>query len=96
MRPVVSGTLAYVRFDRHSDSIPHTHVRQPLTLLADATTVRLVVGADEVARHTRSDDTGATIEDAAHLDGLLRATHQAHASSTRDRLRLAVPITTTL
>ncbi len=96
MRPVVSGTLAYVRFDRHSDSIPHPHVRQPLTLLADATTVRLVVGADEVARQTRSDDTGATIEDAAHLDGLLRATHQAHASSTRDRLRLAVPITTTL
>ena len=29
-------------------------------------------------------------------DGLLRATHQANASSTRDRLRLAVPITTTL
>ncbi len=96
MRPVASGKLAYVRFDRNSYSIPHTHVRQPLTLLANATTVRLVVGADEVARHTRSYDTGATIEDAAHLDGLLRATHQANASSTRDRLRLAVPITTTL
>ncbi len=96
MRPVVSGKLAYVRFDRHSDSIPHTHVRRPLTLLANATTVRLVVGADEVARHGRSDDTGVTIEDATHLDGLLKATHQANASSTRDRLRLAVPITTTI
>lgn len=96
MRPVVSGKLAYVRFDRNSYSIPHTHVRRPLTLLANATTVRLVAGADEVARHGRSYDTGVTIEDATHLDGLLKATHQANASSTRDRLRLAVPITTTL
>ena len=97
MRPVVSGKLAYVRFDRNSYSIPHTHVRQPLTLLANATTVRLVVGVDEIARHARSYDTGITIEDPAHLEGLLTATHhQANASSTRDRLRLAVPITATL
>ena len=96
MRPVVSGKLAYIRFDRNSYSIPHTHVRQPLTLLANALTVRLVVGPDEVARHARSYDTGATIEDPTHLDGLLAATHQTNASSTRDRLRLAVPSTATL
>ena len=96
MRPVVSGKLAYIRFDRNRYSIPHTHVGQPLTLLANATTVRLVVGADEVVRHGRSYDTGATIEDPTHLDGLLAATRQANASSTRDRLRLAVPNTTTL
>ena len=96
MRAAVSGKLAYIRFDRNSYSIPHPHVRQPLTLLANATTVRLVAGADVVAEHARSYDTGATIEDATHLDGLLTATHQANASSTRDRLRLAVPITTTL
>ena len=96
MRPVVSGKLAYVRFDRNSYSIPHTHVRRPLTLLASATTVRIVAGADEIARHGRSYDTGQTIEDATHVAGLLTATHQANASSTRDRLRLAVPITATL
>ena len=96
MRPVVSGKLAYIRFDRNHYSIPHTHVRRPLTLLANATTVRLVAGADEVARHERSYDTGATVEDPTHLDGLLAATHQANASSTRDRLRLAVPSTATL
>jgi transposase len=97
LRPVVSGKLAYVRFDRNSYSIPHTHVRQPLTLLANATTVRLVVGVDEIARHARSYDTGVTIDDPAHLEGLLTATHhQANASSTRDRLRLAVPITAIL
>ena len=49
MRPVVSGKLAYVRFDRNSYSIPHTHIRRPLTLLASATTVRIVEGADAIA-----------------------------------------------
>jgi transposase len=96
MRPVVSGKLAYVTFDRNQYSIPHTHVRRPLTLLASATAVRIVAGLDEIARHVRSYDSGQTIEDATHLAGLLAATHQANASSTRDRLRLAVPITTTL
>ena len=38
MRTVVSGKTPYVRFDRNSYSIPHTHVRRPLTLLASATT----------------------------------------------------------
>ena len=96
LRPVVSGKLASIRFDRNSYSIPHTHVRQPLTLLANATTVRLVAGADVIAQHARSYDTGTTIEDPTHLEGLLVATQQANASSTRDRLRLAVPITATL
>jgi transposase len=91
MRPVVSGKTPYVRFDRNSYSIPHTHVRRPLTLLASATTVRLVAGADEIARHPRSYDTGQTIEDLAHLEGLLDATRQANPSTGRDRLRLAVP-----
>ena len=36
------------------------------------------------------------MEDPAHLEGLLAATRQANASSTRDRLRLAVPITAPL
>jgi transposase len=96
MRPVVSGTLAYVRFDRNSYSIPHTHVRRPLTLLASATTVRIVDGTEELARHARSYDTGQTIEDLAHLEGLVAATRQANVHTGRDRLRLAVPATVTL
>jgi transposase len=96
MRPVVSGKLAYVRFDRNSYSIPHTHVRRPLTLLASATTVRIVEGTEEIARHARSYDSGVTIEDPTHLEGLRTATQQTNASSTRDRLRLAVPLTVTL
>ncbi len=96
MRTVESGKTPYVRFDRNSYSIPHTHVRRPLTLLASATTVRLIAGTDEIARHVRSYDTGQTIEQEAHVAGLVAATRQANPSSTRDRLRLAVPAMATL
>jgi len=86
----------YVAFDRNRYSIPHTHVRRPLTLLASATVVRVVDGVNELARHARSYDTGQTIEDPAHLAGLVAATGAATAGTTRDRLRLAVPLTATL
>ncbi len=32
----------YVAFDRNRYSVPHTHVGRPLTLRAEATTVRVV------------------------------------------------------
>jgi hypothetical protein len=96
MRTVESGKTPYVRFDRNSYSIPHTHVRRPLTLLASATTVRLIAGIEEIARHARSYDTGQTIEQEAHVAGLVAATRQTNPSSARDRLRLAVPAIATL
>jgi transposase len=96
MRTVVSGKTPYVRFDRNSYSIPHTHVRRPLTLLASLTTVRVIAGVDEIARHPRSYDTGQVIEQEAHVAGLIEATRQANPSSARDRLRLAVPVTAML
>lgn len=96
VRAVVSGKTPYVRFDRNDYSIPHRHVRQPLTLLASATTVRLVAGTDVIASHARSYDTAQTIDDLAHLEGLLAATRQANPQTARDRLRLAVPLTAAL
>jgi transposase len=96
MRPVRSGKTAYVRFDRNSYSIPHPYVRRPLTLLASATTVRLVNGTEEIARHARSYDTGVVIEDRAHIEGLINAARQANVHTVRDRLRLAVPLSMTL
>jgi len=95
-RVVTARKQPYVPFDRNLYTIPHTHVGQPLTLLASPTVVRIVAGGTEIARHVRSYDSGQPIEDAAHLEGLLAATRQANASSTRDRLRLAVPLTATL
>jgi len=91
MRAVASGKTPYVRFDRNHYSIPHAYVRRPLTLVADAATVRVLTGLEEIARHARSYDTGQVIEDAAHVAGLVTATRQANASSARDHLRLAVP-----
>jgi hypothetical protein len=96
MRAVSSGKTPYVRFDRNYYSIPHTHVRRPLTLLASATTVRLLAGLEEIARHARSYDTGQTIEHEAHVADLIAATRHDNPSSARDRLRLAVPAAATL
>jgi transposase len=96
MRAVVSGKTPYVRFDRNRYSIPHTHARRPLTLLASPTTVRVVAGAEEIARHVRSYGTGQVIEQEAHIAGLVAATRQDNPSSARDRLRLAIPAVATL
>jgi transposase len=96
MRTVASGKTPYVRFDRNSYSIPHTHVRRPLTLLASPTTVRVIAGVDEIARHARSYDTGQVIEQETHVAGLVAATRHDNPSSARDRLRLAVPAAATL
>ena len=86
----------YVRFDRNLYSIPHTHVRKPLTLLASATRIRILDGQNELADHHRTYDTGLTVEDPDHLEGLLAAIRQANVHTTRDRLRAAVPSTSTL
>ena len=78
MRVVRSGKTPYVRFDRNLYSIPHTHVRKPLTLLASDTRVRILDQQTELARHRRTYDTAQTVEDPAHLEGLLAATRQAN------------------
>jgi hypothetical protein len=52
----------------------------------------VLVGTEEIARHARSYDTGAVIEDEAHVRDLIAATRQTNPSSARDRLRLAVPV----
>ena len=96
VRVVRSGKTPYVRFDRNNYSIPHTHVRKPLTLVAGATRIRILDGQTELTNHHRTYDTGLTVEDPAHLENLLVATRQANAHTTRDRLRAAVPATATL
>ena len=48
---VVIGKTPYARFDRNDYSVPHTHVRRQLTLLADTREIRILDGAAEIARH---------------------------------------------
>ena len=43
---VTVGKTPYVRFDLNDYSVPHTHVRRTLTVLADPHEVRIVDGAD--------------------------------------------------
>jgi transposase len=93
MRPVSSGKTPYVRFDRNLYSIPHELVRRTLTLLAGPTTVRILDGQAEVARHERSYGTGDVIENPEHVAALVRTKHAARELKGRDRLRASVPET---
>lgn len=91
---VRSGKTPYVRFDRNLYSIPHALVRQPLTLVASPTLVRVLDRPDhEVARHERSWGVGHVIEDPKHLAGLVAKKRAARELKGRDRLRSAVPET---
>ncbi len=93
VRATRSGKTPYVRFDRNLYSIPHELVRKPLTLAATHTTVRVLDGTREVARHERSYDTRAVVEDPTHVAALVEHKRAARASKGRDRLRSAVPET---
>jgi transposase len=89
VRPVASGKTPYVRFDLNDYSIPHTLVRKPLTLVASETSILLLDGDQEVARHDRCYDRGRIIEDAAHLRALAEHKRAATELRGRDRLRNA-------
>ncbi len=68
----------------------------PLTLVAEAETVRVLHGTAEVATHRRSYDADVPIEAPEHLAGLVAAKRQATGLTRRDRLRQAVPALATL
>src|SRR3954462_14425262 len=64
------GKTPYVRFDLNDYSVPHTHVRRTLTVLADTHELRIIDGAQVIACHRRSYDRGAQIEQTEHLQAL--------------------------
>ncbi len=91
-----SGKTIYVRFDLNDYSIPPDAVGRELTLAVSATTVRILHGVAEIARHRRSWDRHQIIEDPAHRQALLEEKRRAMGSSPSGRLRLAVPESETL
>jgi hypothetical protein len=91
VRTVQSDKTIYVRFDLNDYSIPPDAVRRPLTLVANADTVRLLDGATELARHRRSYDRQQRIEDPAHIAALVQQKRQALGSTAVARLRHAIP-----
>ena len=88
---VTVGKTPYVRFDLNDYSVPHTHVRRTLSVLADERRVRILDGTQELVCHTRSWDRGAQIERAAHIDDLVNHKRAARAHRACDRLVQAAP-----
>jgi transposase len=85
------GKTPYVRFDLNDYSVPHDHVRRVLTVLADPHEVRIVDGAEVLARHRRSYDKGAQVEDADHVQALADDKRAARQHRATDRLAQAAP-----
>jgi transposase len=93
---VKAGKTPYVRFDLNDYSVPHTHVRRTLTVLADTDRLRVVDGQAIVASHPRSFDKGQQIEEPAHLQALVAWKRQARRHRATDRLAQAAPASRTL
>jgi transposase len=91
VRPVVSGKQPYVRFDLNDYSIPPDKIRTSLLLVASESSVRIFDGQTEIARHRRSYDRRAVIEDQAHLKILADQKRKARDLRGRDRLRGTCP-----
>jgi transposase len=85
------GRTPYVRFDLNDYSVPHDHVRRTLVVLATPEIIRVLDGEQEVARHQRSFDKGARIEEPKHVEDLVAWKRKARAARGIDLLRLAVP-----
>jgi transposase len=88
---VSAGKTPYVRFDCNDYSIPPTHVRRTLTVVASPTAVRVLDGATLIATHARSYDKGAQVEDPAHIAELAARKRQARQHRGTDRLAQAAP-----
>jgi hypothetical protein len=90
------GKTPYVRFDLNDYSIPHTHVQQSLTVLADPHEVRVVDGAQILACHRRSYDKGAQIEHVAHVQALVEHKHAARRHRATNHLAQVAPASLTM
>ena len=81
---LLSGKTPYLRIDRNDYSIPHTLVGCPLTVRLSNDRVRIFNDqGDLVAEHARSFDSGALVENPAHLAAL--RTHKRHSRELRGR-----------
>lgn len=91
IEPARSAKTIYIRFDLNQYSIPPEAVGRQLTLVASDVGVRILDGATEIARHTRSYDRGQLVLDPAHQDAVLRSKRKAFHSTPAGRLEQLVP-----
>ncbi len=81
----------YVRFDLNDYSVPHTHVRRNLDVLASVETVRVLDSIAVIAEHPRSYDKGQRIEDDTHVQALVDEKKRARQQRGMGRLQHAAP-----
>lgn len=91
VQPVTAGKTIYLRYDLNDYSIPPTHVHRQLSLAVSETTVRVLEGSREIARHPRSYDRHRRIDDHAHVEAVLAEKQRARGSTPCSRLLAAVP-----
>jgi transposase len=84
--PAAVDTTAFVRFGTNLYSVPPRYARSTVTLVASDREVRLLDGADVVARHGRSWGKHQRIEDPEHRRELLDQKRAARIPKMRDRL----------
>lgn len=89
--PVRSKKIIYVRFDLNDYSIPPSAIGRPLVLAVSESTVRILDGSQEIARHRRSYDRRQQVLDPAHQEELLKEKRKAFGSTRGSRLAQAVP-----
>lgn len=88
---VRAGKTPYIRFDLNDYSIPHTHVRRTLQVLATLKTVRILDGPDLIASHDRCWDRAEQIENPAHVQALVEQKRKGRKHRGLDRLHHAAP-----
>jgi hypothetical protein len=88
---------ASIRFDTNVYSVPpeyappHSRTRKILTLVASDTTLHLLDGDTEVARHARCWGRGQVVERPEDRDAILSTKRGARDGKGRDRLRAELP-----
>ena len=89
--PIVVDKTAFVRLDTNRYSVPSTYARRTLSAAVDDKVVRIVDGAQEIARHPRCWGRHQVIESRVHRDALVAEKKKARDLKGRDRLRAEIP-----
>jgi transposase len=85
------GKTPYIRFDGNDYSLPHTHVRRVLTVIATSIEVCIHDSATVIARHRRCYDKGRQIEDESHIKELEINKKQSRQHRGQNRLAASAP-----
>jgi transposase len=85
------GKTPYVRFDLNDYSVPPTHVRRILTVMATTDKVTIADGHHVIAEHARSYDKKQQIESDVHIKALVDIKKQSRQHRGQDRLTKAIP-----